>query len=154
MAQFNIEPRRTSIAPVEMQRINDDIIAQFRSQGGTIDEGRFKGAPILLLSTTGARSGMVRLTPLVYTRDGARYVIIASKAGAPNHPDWYHNLVANPQVMVEVGPERFTARASVTDGAERDRLFDAQASVMPVFTEYQRQTARRIPVVVLERIQG
>jgi deazaflavin-dependent oxidoreductase (nitroreductase family) len=138
MADFEIDPRRTPIAPSDLRRINDEIITQFRAHDGTIKEGRFKGAPILLLSTTGARSGKARLTPLVHTRDGARYVIIASKGGAPSHPDWYHNLVANPLVTVEAGPERFMASASIADGAERDRLFEAQAQAMPVFAEYQR----------------
>jgi deazaflavin-dependent oxidoreductase (nitroreductase family) len=137
-----------------MQRINEDVITQFRSNGGTLVEGRFKGAPILLLSTIGARSGTVRVTPLVYTRDGARYVIIASKGGAPSHPAWYHNLVHNPLATVEVGLQRFTARASAARGAERDRLFEAQARLMPVFAEYQRRTGRLIPVVLFERWPG
>jgi len=111
----------------------------------------FKGAPILLLTTRGAKSGTVYTTPLAYTRDGNRLVIIASKGGAPSNPAWYHNLVANPTVTVEVGPEKFEAKASVAQGDERDRLFDAQAALMPNFAEYQQNTTRRIPVVVLER---
>ena len=130
---------------------NAQIIEQFRANGGTIQEGPFKGAPLLLLTTTGARSGQTRVNPLAYTRDGDRLVVIASKGGAPTHPDWYHNIIAHPLVTVEVGPERFQARARIAEGAERDRLYAAQAQMMPAFAEYQRKTARRIPVVVLER---
>jgi deazaflavin-dependent oxidoreductase (nitroreductase family) len=136
---------------IDMAQINRDVITQFRANDGEIKEGMFKGAPILLLTTTGAKSGTTYTTPLVHTRDGDRYVVIASKGGAPTHPAWYHNLVANPNVTVEVGPEKFQARASVLEGEERDRLFDAQAALMPGFAEYQRNTTRRIPVVVMER---
>jgi len=106
----------------------------------------------VLLTTKCARTGVTRTTPLVHTRDGDRYVVLASKGGAPTNPAWYHNLVANPTVTVEVGPEKFEARASVARGEERDRLFNAQAALMPGFAEYQRNTPRRIPVVVLERL--
>ena len=133
-----------------MTDFNQDLIAQFRANGGEIREGIFKGAPILLLTTTGARSGATYTTPLVYTRDGDRLVVLASKGGAPTNPAWYHNLVANPTTTVEVGTEKFEARATVPQGEERDRLFNAQAALMPNFAEYQRRTARRIPVVVLE----
>lgn len=135
-----------------MQEINDDVIVQFREHGGEIKAGMFKGAPILLLTTTGARSGKTYTTPLVYTRDGDRYVIIASKGGAPTHPAWYHNLVANPTVTVEVGQEKFRARATTAEGQQRRRLFDAQAALMPGFREYERKTTREIPVVVLDRV--
>ena len=134
-----------------MSNFNQDIIDQFRANGGAIKEGIFKGAPLLLLTTTGAKSGNTYTTPLVYTRDGDRYVIIASKGGAPTHPAWYHNLVAHPDATVEVGPERFAARAIVTQGEERQRLFDAQATIMPNFAGYQQKTTRQLPVVVLER---
>jgi deazaflavin-dependent oxidoreductase (nitroreductase family) len=112
----------------------------------------FEGAPMLLLTSTGARSGQHRTTPLVHTRDGNRYVIIASKGGAPTHPAWYHNLVANPEATVEVGVESFPVRAAVATGDERQRLFDQQAALMPNFKEYQEKTTREIPVVVLERL--
>jgi deazaflavin-dependent oxidoreductase (nitroreductase family) len=111
----------------------------------------FRGAPIVLLTTKGAKSGATYTTPLVYTRDGERLVIIASKGGAPTNPAWFHNLVANPDVTIEVGPEKYEAKAVVTEGEERDRLFNAQAALMPNFAEYQKNTTRRIPVVVLER---
>jgi deazaflavin-dependent oxidoreductase (nitroreductase family) len=134
--------------------INPDVIQQFRNNDGKIESGMFKGARLLLLTTTGARSGQTRVNPLAFTRDGDNYVIIASKGGAPAHPDWYHNLVAHPDVNVEVstseGTRHFAANARVAEGAERDRLFAAQAAVMPGFAEYQRNTARQIPVVVLE----
>ena len=137
-----------------MANFNRDLIEQFRANGGEIKEGMFKGAPILLLTTRGAKSGAAYTTPLVYTRDGDRLVIIASKGGAPTNPAWYHNLVANPEPTVEVGPDRFKARATVAQGEERDRLFNAQAALMPNFAEYQRNTTRRIPVVLLERVEG
>ncbi|MBV9328275.1 MAG: nitroreductase family deazaflavin-dependent oxidoreductase [Chloroflexi bacterium] len=134
--------------------INIDVIQQFRQNDGKIESGMFKGARLLLLTTTGAKSGQTRVNPLAFTRDGHNYVVIASKGGAPSHPDWYRNLVAHPDVTVEVstsdGSRRFAARARVAQGAERDRLFAAQAAVMPGFAEYQRKTSRQIPVVVLE----
>ncbi|HEV7664626.1 MAG TPA: nitroreductase family deazaflavin-dependent oxidoreductase [Chloroflexota bacterium] len=131
---------------------NSQVIEQFRANTGTMVSGPFAGRPLLLLSTTGARSGQTRINPLVYTRDGDKYVVIASKGGAPTNPDWYHNVVKNPQVTLEVGPETFTARASIVEGAERQRLYDAQAALMPNFAEYQEKTDRQIPVIVLERI--
>jgi deazaflavin-dependent oxidoreductase (nitroreductase family) len=136
----------------QYRSFNENLIEHFRSNRGAILEGPFKGGSLLLLTTTGKRSGAKRVNPLAYTRDGERYVVIASKGGAPTHPDWYLNLVANPKVTVEVGAEEFAARASVPEGAERDRLYDAQAKVMPGFAQYQRNTTRRIPVVVLERL--
>jgi deazaflavin-dependent oxidoreductase (nitroreductase family) len=130
---------------------NRNLIAHFRENAGDIKEGVFKGAPVLLLTTKGAKSGTTYTTPLAFTRDGDRVVIIASKGGAPTHPGWYHNLVANPVVTVEVGPEKYEAKAVVAEGDERKRLFDAQAALMPNFAEYQQNTTRQIPVVVLER---
>ncbi len=141
-----------SYSTEEWNTLNQAQIDQFRANNGTIVEGMFKGLPILLLTTTGARSGKTCVNPLAYTCDGDTYVVLASKLGAPKHPAWYHNLVANPVVTVEVGPERFQARASVVDGSERDRLFDAHAAIMPNYADYQRDTARIIPVVVLDRI--
>jgi deazaflavin-dependent oxidoreductase (nitroreductase family) len=129
---------------------NRKVIAEFRANGGKVGPP-FEGAPMLLLTTTGAKSGQPRTTPLVYTTDGDRLVVLASKGGAPSHPAWYHNLVANPVVTLEVGQDEFQARASVASGDERDRLFAAQAALMPNFAEYQRKTTRRIPVVTLER---
>jgi deazaflavin-dependent oxidoreductase (nitroreductase family) len=127
---------------------NNDLIEKFRANGGTSPND----SPLLLLTTIGAKSGQPRVIPLVYTRDGERYVIIASKAGAPTNPDWFHNVVAHPEVTIEVGPDRLRARATVAQAAERDRLYQAQATLMPGFAEYERKTTRRIPVVVLEPI--
>ena len=128
------------------------LITDFRANGGHVTGGPFAGRPVLLLTTTGAKSGQPRLAPLVYSRDGDGYVIVASKGGAPTHPAWYHNLLAHPLVTVEVGSETFTARARVTEGAERDQLFAERVAASPNFAEYQRRTARVIPVVVLERL--
>lgn len=130
---------------------DDDIIEQFRANQGKILRGPFAGRTLLLLTTTGARSGRALTKPLGFTRDGARYVVIASKGGAPTHPAWYHNLVANPRVTIEVGDERFEARASVAQGAERERLYAQQAAQIPVFARYQQMTTREIPVVVFDR---
>jgi deazaflavin-dependent oxidoreductase (nitroreductase family) len=136
---------------VEINEFNRAVIAEFRANGGKVG-GRFAGAPMLLLTTIGARSGGPRTTPLVYTTDADRIVIIASFAGAPKHPAWFLNLRANPEVTVEVGTETFKARAVVPEGAERDRLFNQQAEQMPNFAEYQEKTTRTIPAVVLERL--
>jgi deazaflavin-dependent oxidoreductase (nitroreductase family) len=129
---------------------NQRVIEEFRANGGVVS-GR--GSSLLLLTTTGAKSGQRRTTPLAYTRDGDHYVILASKGGAPTNPAWYHNLVAHPEVTVEVGGETFQAKASVVAGAERERLFNQMAEKMPGFADYQRNTARQIPVIVLTRIQ-
>jgi deazaflavin-dependent oxidoreductase (nitroreductase family) len=126
------------------------LIDEFRANGGKVS-GMFAGAPLLLLTTIGARSGQSRVAPLAYTTDKGRFVVIASKGGAPTHPDWFHNLRANPQVTVEVGTEAFSGRATVVEGAERQRLFDQMAAQMPNFAEYQRNTTRKLPVIVLER---
>jgi deazaflavin-dependent oxidoreductase (nitroreductase family) len=136
--------------------VNRDVVEQFRSNNGVITSGIFKGARLLLLTTTGAKSGQTRVNPLAFTRAGEACVVIASKGGAPTSPDWYHNVVAHPEVSVEVateaGVEQFNARARIAAGDERQRLYDAQAAIMPNFAEYQRNTTREIPVVVLEKI--
>ena len=130
---------------------NRGIIEEFRNNKGVVG-GMFAGVPMLLLTTTGAKTGRSHTTPLVYSKDGKRIVIIASKAGAPTSPDWYHNLVKNPTVDVELGTEKFKAKAVVTKNPERERLFDAQAKLMPNFDEYRKKTTRQIPVIVLERV--
>ncbi len=129
---------------------NSKIIDEFHANGGKVG-GPFEGAPLLLLTTTGAKSGQRRTTPLVYMPNADRMFIFASKAGAPTNPDWYHNLVAHPQVTVEVGTETFEATAVVITGEERDRLYALQAKRNPGFAEYQTKTTRKIPVVELER---
>ena len=134
-----------------MHEFNQKIIEEFRANAGKVG-GQFAGASMLLLTTTGAKSGKSRTTPLVYTKDGARMVIIASMAGAPNNPDWYHNLKAHPTATIEVGGEKFQVKAAVTSGDERERLYNAQAALMPFFNDYRKKTTRVIPVFVLERI--
>ncbi len=130
---------------------NRSVIDEFRTHDGKVG-GPFEGAPLLLLTTTGAKTGRRHTTPVVYLPDGDRMVVFGSKAGAPSHPAWYHNLVANPTVSVELPGERFDARAVVLEGDERDRLFDRQKSLMPGFADYERKTTRLIPVIALERI--
>lgn len=129
---------------------NLKIIEEFRANGGETF-GPFKGQPLLLLTTTGAKSGASHTTPLVYTRDGDDFVVVASMAGAPKHPAWFLNLSANPAVTVEAGTEKFTAKAVVAESPERERLYAQHAEMMPAFNEYQQKTTRRIPVVVLKR---
>lgn len=135
----------------DWEAFNRGVVEHFRATGG-VAPGDWAGRPLLLLTTTGARSGRPRTVPLLYSTDGDRLVVIASKGGEPTNPDWYHNLVTNPIVTVELPGATFRARATVADGAERRRLFDRQAALMPFFAEYERTTARAIPVVVLERI--
>ena len=127
---------------------NAQIIEEFRANHGRVG-GVFENTPLLLLHHTGARSGQPRVNPLAYHRDGERYVIFASKAGAPTNPDWYHNLRAHPEVTIEVGDETIEVRVSEAHGEERERLFAAQAERAPQFAEYQRKTDRVIPVIVL-----
>lgn len=129
---------------------NKQVIEEFRANGGKIS-GQVAGASMILITTKGAKSGLERTTPLVSTKDDDNLVIIASKGGAPTNPDWYHNLMANSEAIVELGAEKFPVRARVTEGEERQRLFDAQAALMPNFAEYQKKTTRQIPVLVLER---
>jgi len=109
------------------------------------------GAPILILTTTGRRSGEDRLRPLIFGDDDGRYVVVASQGGAPTHPDWYHNLRADPNVHVQIKGDRFAARARTAEGEERERLWRTMAEIWPPYDEYQRRTEREIPVVVLER---
>ena len=135
----------------QMDEFNKKVIEDFRANGGNVG-GQFKGAPMVLLTHTGAKSGKTYTTPLVYSRDGDRVVIIASKAGSDTNPDWYHNLRAHPEVTLEIGAEKFRARAKVAAGAERERLFDQQAKIMPLFDDYRKKTKREIPVMVLERV--
>jgi deazaflavin-dependent oxidoreductase (nitroreductase family) len=128
---------------------NASIIKEFRTNAGKVG-GFFQGKPVLLLHHTGAKSGEVRVNPLMYRKDGDRYVVFASKGGAPNNPHWFHNLKANPSAHVEVGTEKLDVTARVADAEERDRLYAEQAEEHPQFAEYAKQTKRRIPVIVLE----
>lgn len=126
---------------------NQQIIEQFRAHGGTTE---YEG-PLVLLTTTGARSGQPRTTPVAYSIDGDRLVVIASAGGAPTHPDWYHNLVAHPMVTVELGSETFPACATVAEGAKRDRLYTQHALALG-FSDYREKTTRQIPVITLTRM--
>lgn len=134
----------------DFHAFNRGVIEEFRSNEGRVG-GPFEGMPMVLVTHRGATSGKEYTTPLVYSRSGDDVVIIASKAGAPDDPQWFRNLVANPEVVVEVGTERYAATARVAEGEERDRLYRAQADLMPNFDDYAAKTSRRIPVVVLER---
>lgn len=127
---------------------NKQIIEEFRANEGKVG-GQFVNTPLLLLHTTGAKSGLPRINPLAYVNDGDRYVIVASKGGAPTNPDWYYNIVANPKVDLEVGTEKFSARATIAKEPERTHLFEMMVAKNPGFAEYQRKTTRVIPVIVL-----
>ena len=127
---------------------NQQVIEEFRANGGVCG-GPFEGAPMVLITMTGAKSGRELCSPLVHSNDGEDVVIIASKGGAPEHPNWYHNLVANPSVSVEVGTDKWEATAVLTEGAERTRLYAAQAAMMDNFREYEETATaagRVIPV--------
>ena len=134
----------------EINDVNRQIIEEFRANGGKV--AMFEGANVLILHSTGAKSGDERLAPLVYQADGDRMVIFASKAGAPSHPDWYRNLVANPSATVEVGSETVSVSARTAEGDERERLWTKQMEMAPGFAEYEQKAAGRIiPVVILDR---
>jgi deazaflavin-dependent oxidoreductase (nitroreductase family) len=128
---------------------NAQVIEEFHANEGHVG-GMFEGMPILLLHHTGAKSGTSRINPLAYQSDGGRYVIFASKGGAPTNPDWYHNLKADPNVTIEVGSDTIEVLASEASGEERERLYSAQAERVPQFAEYEKSTGGRvIPVIVL-----
>jgi deazaflavin-dependent oxidoreductase (nitroreductase family) len=139
------------MADNEVNDFNRGVIEEFRANEGRTT-GPFADAPLMLMTTTGAKSGAARIIPIVFTRDGDRLVIAASKGGAPTNPDWYWNVVANPEVTIELPGETYRARATVADRPERDRLYAAHAAAMPGFAEYETKTDRVIPIVVLERI--
>jgi len=129
---------------------NAHTIAEFRRNHGKVG-GYFEGAPLLILHTTGARTGRSHVVPVMYMRDGERYLVFASKGGAPKHPDWYRNLKAHPDVEIEVGDETVEVHAKEILGPEHDRLFKRQAELYPRFADYQRKTKRTIPVIALAR---
>jgi len=138
------------MADNDFSDFNTKIIDEFRANQGEVG-GYFEGAPMVLLTTTGAKSGKARTNPLVYVADGDRFVVMASKGGAPTNPDWYHNLLANPDATVEIGTERFDVTATVLTGDERDRAWDAMVAQRPGFAEYETKTDRKIPAVALTR---
>jgi len=129
---------------------NKKVIEEFRANGGKVG-GQFEKMSLLLLHTTGAKSRLPRINPVAQIADGDRFVVIASKAGAPSNPDWYHNLVANPSVKVEVGTEKFQGQAQIATGPERTELYNKMATQYPIFAEYAQKTTRTIPVVILTR---
>ena len=140
-----------AVMSTSYQDFSRNLINDLRTNGKPTS-GPFLGRNVLILTTKGAKSGEVRENPLVYTRDGARYVIVASKGGAPTHPAWYHNLAKHPEVTVEVGKEKFEARANIAQGDEHERLYTQHADINPTFHDYRKRTTRKIPVIVLERI--
>jgi deazaflavin-dependent oxidoreductase (nitroreductase family) len=135
----------------DMSNFNQTVIDEFRANAGQVGGG-FAGAPMVIITTKGAKSGQPRVNPLVgLPEDDGTIYIFASKGGAPTSPDWYHNLKANPEVEVEFGDEKFTATATEVTGAQRDEIFDRQKKIMPGFADYEAGTTRVIPVVALQR---
>jgi len=128
---------------------NTKIIDEFRANGGKVG-GNFAGAPLLLLHTTGAKSGQERVNPMMYRKVGDHYAVFASKAGAPTNPDWYHNLLANPAVTAEIGTQTLSLTARVATPDEREGIWTAQKADYPGFADYETKTTRQIPVVILE----
>ena len=129
---------------------NDRIIEEFRANAGQVG-GQFAGAPLLLLHSTGAKSGLERVSPMMYRKVGDSWAVFASKAGADTNPDWYHNLVAASRAAIEVGTERIEVTARVTEGEERERIWSAHKAAYRGFADYEQKTSRQIPVVVLTR---
>ena len=127
---------------------NTQVIEKFRANGGNVD-GMYENVPLLLLTTTGRKSGELRTMPLAYQSDGDRIIIVASHLGAPKHPDWYHNLLAHPQVTVEIGNETFDAISSVVDDSEREHMLE----LWPMVVDHQAKTTRQIPFVALQRMK-
>jgi deazaflavin-dependent oxidoreductase (nitroreductase family) len=132
---------------------NSKIIEEFRANGGKVG-GPFEGMPMLLLHTTGAKSGRERVNPLAYQALDNGYAVFASKGGAPTNPDWFYNLLANPQVQAEIGTQTVQLTARVADGEARERIWSAQKSARPGFADYERKTTRQIPVIILEPVQS
>jgi deazaflavin-dependent oxidoreductase (nitroreductase family) len=133
-----------------MDEAQQRVINEFRANGGKVG-GFFEDIPLLLITTTGAKSGQPRTTALSYVADGERYIIAAAAGGAARHPDWYYNLVAHPDLTVEVGTEKFEATAVVTTGAERTALYDQVVAQRPRLADYQAKTTRQIPLITLNR---
>jgi deazaflavin-dependent oxidoreductase (nitroreductase family) len=131
---------------------NQKIIEEFRANAGKVG-GRFEGRTLLLLHTKGAKSQSERINPVAYVKDDGRFVVIASKGGAPTNPNWYYNILAHPQVSIEVGTEKYQARAKVAEEPERTRLYDKMVEMIPSFDEYRHKTKRVIPVIVLTPVK-
>jgi deazaflavin-dependent oxidoreductase (nitroreductase family) len=137
----------------DLKAFHTQRIAEFRANGGKLNPP-LDAVPLLVLTTTGAKSGQPHAMPMSYTTDGGRIVVVAAAGGAPKHPAWYHNLVANPEVTVEVGGEAFLARATIVSEPERSRIFAQHTAQRPNFVDFQQRTTRQLPVVVLERVEG
>ena len=137
---------------VDYEAFTRTLLEDLRTHDGRATTGPMAGRSLMILTTKGARSGLARTAILAYTRDGARYVVAASKSGAPTHPAWYHNLDAHPEVTVEVGGTTFAGRATAASGKERDRLWELHATELPGFREYPKITDRVIPMVVIDRV--
>jgi deazaflavin-dependent oxidoreductase (nitroreductase family) len=135
----------------ELLQQNQQVIDEFRSAGGVVG-GPFEGLPMLLLTTTGARSGEPRTTPMIYREDGARLVVFAANGGTRNNPGWYHNLLANPVAQVEVGKEAYQVTWAEAEGAERERLWAERLAEAPQLAEMQKQAGRTIPVIAFTRV--
>jgi deazaflavin-dependent oxidoreductase (nitroreductase family) len=133
----------------QMANWNSKIIEEFRASGGKVG-GQFEGAPLLLLHTVGAKSGQLRVNPVMYQKVDGGYAVFASKGGAPKNPDWYFNLLANPRVKAEIGTATVDLVAREAEGGERDKIWSAQKAAYPGFADYERNTTRQIPVMVLE----
>ena len=131
-----------------MSEFNQKVIQEFRKNKGIVG-GVFEGIDLLLVHTTGAKSGQLRINPVAYFQDGDEYMIAASKGGADDHPDWYHNLVANPEVIFEVGPDTFAGTAVIPGEPERSALYEQLAGIYPMFKEYENKTERVIPIIKL-----
>lgn len=130
---------------------NQKIIDEFRTHGGKVG-GQFEGAAMILVQHTGAKTGTRRVNPLMYQAVGKNFAVFASNAGAPSNPDWYYNLLAHPRTIVEVGTETIEVTARVTDGAEREQIWDKQKTDYPGFADFEKAITRQIPVVILERV--
>jgi deazaflavin-dependent oxidoreductase (nitroreductase family) len=133
---------------------NNNLIKDLRAHGGKATSGPFMGRDVLILTTKGAKSGQPRENPLAFSRDDGKYLVVASKGGAPTNPNWYHNLRTHPIVTVEVLGEKFDARAEVIDGDDYERLYQNHARPMPAFNEYRQRTSRKIPVIALTRLDN
>ncbi len=131
---------------------NDALVADFRAHDGQITQGRLAGAVMLIMTSTGAKTGLPRTVPLGYHQDGESYVVVGSNSGRDEQPEWLANLRKNPIVTLEIGRETFQARATVTGGSERRRLLDARIAAIPIFGDYERKAKRELPVIVLKRI--
>jgi deazaflavin-dependent oxidoreductase (nitroreductase family) len=149
----DIDPYTVVSNPLAQRQFNELLIEQFRANAGQLT-GQFAAFPILLLTTVGAKTRSPRTTPLVYLQDDDRYIVIASMAGAPRNPAWYHNLLANPTASVELANESFDVRARIAEGDARHDLYETVARRFPIYGEYQQKTGRLVPVIVLQPLTG